>query len=229
MASGIAHEIYQPIMNIGLVLDKMLMTASSNDWSCKQDIKIVSEKIFENILRVQTIIDNIRSFSSTDKNYISSVINLNKSIRNALLMVSEQCKNRSITLDFKPELERSSVTGNIYKFEQVILNLIRNSIDALEERALASQEPFDMKILIRTYSHNGLTVVSVEDTGIGINERNIEYIMHPFYTTKESGKGTGLGLSISYGIIKEMKGELKINSVPMQGTSVVITLPNNNK
>ena len=51
--------------------------------------------------------------------------------------------------------------------------------------------------------------------------------MHPFYTTKESGKGTGLGLSISYGIIKEMNGEIKIKSVPMNGTCVIITLPAN--
>ena len=225
MASGIAHEIYQPINNIGLVVDKMLMNASKNDWSCKQEIKTTSDKIFENIIRVQTIIDNIRSFSSTDNNYISSVVNINKSINNALLMVSEQCKHRSIILEFKHEEERFTVTGNIYKFEQVILNLIRNSIDAIEERKQISQSPFEMKIIIRSFHDNGSVTVSVEDTGIGISEKNIEYIMHPFYTTKESGKGTGLGLSISYGIIKEMNGDIKIESKPMNGTCVHITLP----
>ncbi len=225
MASGIAHEIYQPINNIGLVVDKLLMNASKNDWSCKKEIKTTSDKIFENIIRVQTIIENIRSFSSTDNNYISSVININKSISNALMMVSEQCKNHSIILDFKPEHERFTVTGNIYKFEQVILNLIRNSIDALEERKQISQSAFEMKILIRSFHDNGSVTVSVEDTGIGISEKNIEYIMHPFYTTKESGKGTGLGLSISYGIIKEMNGDIKIESKPMNGTCVHITLP----
>jgi len=225
MASGIAHEIYQPINNIGLVVDKLLMNASKNDWSCKKEIKTTSDKIFENIIRVQTIIDNIRSFSSTDNNYISSVVNINKSISNALLMVSEQCKHRSILLEFKPEAERFTVTGNIYKFEQVILNLIRNSIDALEERKLISQSAFEMKIQIRLFHDNGSVMVSVEDTGIGISEKHIEYIMHPFYTTKESGKGTGLGLSISYGIIKEMNGDIKIESTPMNRTLVVITLP----
>ena len=225
MASGIAHEIYQPINNIGLVVDKLLMNASKNDWSCKKEIKTTSDKIFENIIRVQTIIDNIRSFSSTDNNYISSVVNINKSISNALLMVSEQCKHRSILLEFKHEAERFTVTGNIYKFEQVILNLIRNSIDALEERKQISQSAFEMKIQIRSFHDNGSVTVSVEDTGIGISEKHIEYIMHPFYTTKESGKGTGLGLSISYGIIKEMNGDIKIESTPMNRTRVVITLP----
>ncbi len=225
MASGIAHEIYQPINNIGLMVDKLLMTASRNNWSSKKEIQTTSDKIFENIIRAQTIIDNIRSFSSTDNNYISSDVNINKSIRNALLMVSEQCKHRSITLDFKPEQERFPVTGNIYKFEQVMFNLIKNSMDALEEKKQLNASSFEMKILIRTFAVNNSVVVSVEDNGIGISEKNMEYIMHPFYTTKESGKGTGLGLSISYGIIKEMNGNIRIKSAPMSWTSVIITLP----
>jgi signal transduction histidine kinase len=142
-------------------------------------------------------------------------------------MVSEQCKHKSIILDFKPEEERFSVTGNIYKFEQVILNLIKNSIDALEEKKHIYNTGFEMKILVRSFYKNNSIIVTVEDNGIGVSESNIEYIMHPFYTTKESGKGTGLGLSISYGIIKEMNGDIKIKSVPMNGTCIIITLPSN--
>lgn len=225
MASGIAHEIYQPINNIGLIVEKLLMDATKNSWSGEKEIKVKSEKIFENILRVQTIIDNIRSFSSADKNYISSVININVSIRNALMMVTEHCKSHGIILSFKPEQHRFPVTGNIYKFEQVILNLIKNSIDALEEKKQVREFPFEMKILVKSFYDNDLVTITVEDTGIGIGEKNIENIMHPFYTTKESGKGTGLGLSISYGIIKEMNGDIRIKSTPMAGTTVVITLP----
>ena len=225
MASGIAHEIYQPINNIGLIVDKILFEASKNRWSCENDIKIKSEKIFENIIRVQTIIDNIRSFSSTDNNYISSVVNINKGIRNALLMFSEQCKHRSILLEFKPDKERISVTGNIYKFEQVISNLIKNSIDALEEKKQVNNTSFEMKILIRSFYKDDSVRVTIEDNGIGISEKDIGYIMHPFYTTKDSGKGTGLGLSISYGIIKEMSGDIKIVSNQTNGTTVIITLP----
>jgi PAS domain S-box-containing protein len=225
MASGIAHEIYQPINNIGLIVDKILMDASKNNWGNEHYIKTKSEKIFENILRVQTIIDNIRSFSSTDNNYISSTVNINKSIRNTLLMVSEQCKNKSIFLDFKPEEERFLVSGNIFKFEQVIFNLIKNSIDALEEKKQISIAGFEMRILVKSFYKNGLITVTVDDNGIGVSDKHIEYIMHPFYTTKDSGKGTGLGLSISYGIIKEMNGNIKIKSIPMNGTCVVITLP----
>ena len=225
MASGIAHEIYQPINNIGLIVDKLRLDAVDNNWPCEKVIRIKSDKIFENILRVQTIIDNIRSFSSTDNNYISSVISINKSIKNALLMFSEQCKHKSIFLGFNAKDDNLLVSGNMYNFEQVILNLIKNSIDAIEEKRRSSDTSFEMKILVESKCENDLIIVSVEDNGIGIKPENIEYIMHPFYTTKESGKGTGLGLSISYGIIKEMNGDIKIKSNLTKGTSVIITLP----
>ncbi len=225
MASGIAHEIYQPINNIGLIVDKILMDVSKDNSEYKNNIKVNTEKIFENILRVQTIIDNIRSFSSTNDNYISSTVNINKSIRNTLLMFSEQCNHKFITLDFMPEKEGISVVGNIYKFEQVILNLIKNSVDAIEEKMQTSKEDFEMKIVIKSFYNDNSVNVTVEDNGIGVNKDSIEYIMHPFYTTKKSGKGTGLGLSISYGIIKEMNGDIKIESNPMKGTRVIINLP----
>ena len=140
-------------------------------------------------------------------------------------MFSEQCKHRSILLEFKPDKERISVTGNIYKFEQVISNLIKNSIDALEEKKQVNNTSFEMKILIRSFYKDDSVRVTIEDNGIGISEKDIGYIMHPFYTTKDSGKGTGLGLSISYGIIKEMSGDIKIVSNQTNGTTVIITLP----
>lgn len=226
MASGIAHEIYQPINNIGLIVENILMKASNNKYINEEFIKSKSDIIFDNILRVQTIIDNIRSFCSTNDNYISSTVNINKSIRNALLLYSEQCKEKSIALDFIPEEERFFVTGNMYKFEQVILNLLKNSIDAIEEKKAVNNESFIMTISIRSSIKDNTITITIEDNGIGISENRIEYIMQPFYTTKISGKGTGLGLSISYGIIKEMNGDIKFTSQPMQGTCVAISLPN---
>jgi len=225
MASGIAHEIYQPINNIGLIVDNILYEAKKYNWSGEKDIKIKSEKIFENIIRVQTIIDNIRSFTSKDKNYVSSVININKGIRNALMMFTEQCKSKSITLFFKPEKENILVSGNIYKFEQVIANLIKNSIDAIQEKINSETSYIDRKINVNSYEIADTATITIEDNGIGISEKNIDYIMHPFFTTKDSGKGTGLGLSISHGIIKEMNGNIKILSDLKSGTKIIITLP----
>ncbi len=89
--------------------------------------------------------------------------------------------------------------------EQVILNLIRNSIDALEEKRKQGVEPgTEMSIHIQAKRQKESVVISIADNGIGISRQNIDYILQPFFTTKESGKGTGLGLSISSRIIKEM-------------------------
>lgn len=225
MASGIAHEIYQPINNIGLIVENILMKASNTKIINEQFIKSKSDIIFDNILRVQTVIDNIRSFCSTNDNYISSTVNINKSIRNALLLYSEQCKKKSILLQFIPEEDRFFATGNMYKFEQVILNLIKNSIDAIEEKKITLSDLFEMSIMIRSFHKEDNIIITIEDNGIGISEDKIEYVMQPFYTTKKSGKGTGLGLSISYGIIKEMNGSINFSSNQMQGTCVVISLP----
>ena len=100
------------------------------------------------------------------------------------MMVTEQCKSHGIILSFKPEQHRFPVTGNIYKFEQVILNLIKNSIDALEEKKQVREFPFEMKILVKSFYDNDLITITVEDTGIGIGEKNIESF--PFLTAPKN-------------------------------------------
>ncbi len=228
MASGIAHEIFQPINNIGLLVDKIVMEAAEGKCLREKSIKAKAQKIFENIERTQTIIDNIRSFASADKGYISSVVHVNKCIKNVLLMVSARCKDKLIKLSFTPNPVDATVTGNMYKFEEVLQNLINNAIDALEEKRQKSKIDFSMKISIKSFQENGLVVVTVDDNGIGISPENIEHVIHPFFTTKEMSKGTGLGLSITSRIIKEMRGTLSIASTLMVGSCFTVKLPGNN-
>ena len=225
MVSGIAHEIFQPINNIGLLVDKIVMEAAEGKCLREKSIKTKAQKIFENIERTQTIIDNVRLFSSADKSYVSSVVHLNKCIKNVLLMVSARCKDKLIKLSFTPNPAEATVTGNMYKFEEVLQNVINNAIDALEEKRQKSKIDFSMKISIKSFQENGFVVVTVDDNGIGISPENIEHIMHPFYTTKEMSKGTGLGLSITSRIIKEMRGTLSVASTPMVGTCFTVRLP----
>lgn len=82
-----------------------------------------------------------------------------------------------------------------------------------------------MSVSISTSHDRNNVYVLVKDNGIGISKENLKKVMQPFYTTKETGKGTGLGLSISYGIIKEMDGKIEIESEPMEGTTVNVTIP----
>lgn len=225
MASSIAHEIYQPINNIGLIIDKILMETAANSPTCHDYIKYKSDRIFENISRIQTIIDNILIFSKTNKNFISSTVNINDAIKNSFSLFNDKCQKQSIQLILESDNDNLFISGNSYKFEQVIINMTKNSIYALEEKKRVTNTDYDMKITVHTYTIDNNIYIRFEDSGIGIPSDDLEYIMHPFFSTKDPGEGTGLGLSICYGIINEMNGTIKIDSISMQGTTILITLP----
>lgn len=140
-------------------------------------------------------------------------------------MISEQMNHHDIKLSFKKSDEIPSVNGNIYRFEQVILNLLINSKDAIEEKKKNLGKSFRKKIDITSDYTDSRIIIEIKDNGTGIDQKNIDKVLLPFFTTKAPGQGTGLGLSISYGIIKELGGEIDVQSKPNQGTSVLIKIP----
>lgn len=140
-------------------------------------------------------------------------------------MISEQIEHKGIELTFKNGKGIPMIKGNPYRFEQVILNLLVNAKDAIEEKQKKQQKEFDKKIEISSEFSEKLITVEVKDNGTGIDQKDIDKVLLPFYTTKEPGYGTGLGLSISYGIIKELGGEIEVQSKLNFGTSVLIKIP----
>ena len=226
MASGVAHEIVQPVNNISLLADTLLEKAKSDSLDLKNTVTKQAQKIARNIERLQTIIDNIRHFASKDQKAATTQFDTKEPLLSAIALTTRECREKSIELTFHCGPEELPIRGNLYKMEQVILNLIRNSIDALEEKRKQGVEPgTEMSIHIQAKRQKESVVISIADNGIGISRQNIDYILQPFFTTKESGKGTGLGLSISSRIIKEMHGQLSVTSTPMQGTTVQLSVP----
>lgn len=224
MASGIAHEINQPLNIISLVMDKILFVSANTEIIDIEFFKRKSDKIFENITRIRNIIDHIRAFSRSHDDYVLTAFDINSSIENAVSMISEQFKHLAINLNFNLEKPIPKLSGNTYKFEQVMLNLLANAKDAVIEKKSKQEEYFDMIIEIRSYKENQFIIVEVTDNGIGISNEDANNIILPFYTTKDEGKGTGLGLSICYQIIKEMGGTLEITSDIFYGTKIKIIL-----
>ncbi|MFA4863188.1 MAG: PAS domain S-box protein [Bacteroidales bacterium] len=225
MSAGMAHEINQPLNTLSISFDNILLEAKENHSVSEEYLVSKSSKIFNNILRIKNIIEHVRDFSRSREDYILTSFNINESILNALPMVSEQCKIARIDLITSFEENLPLIRGNTYKFEQVILNLVINSKDALLEKKSRLNKAYLMFIKIRTQFNNQHICIEVEDNGIGIKAEHIDKILQPFYTTKETGKGTGLGLSISYGLIKEMNGKIDIRSKVLKGTTISITLP----
>lgn len=224
MASGIAHEINQPLNIISMVLDKILFETARNERIDIDFLKEKSDKIFENIIRIRNIIDHIRAFSRSHDDYVLAAFNINSSIENAVSMIQQQYKHMGITLDLNLDKEIPQIVGNTYKFEQVIVNLLANAKDAVVEKKTLQQEYTQMNVGIRSYTENHSIVVEVTDNGIGIHDDDLNNVMLPFYTTKEEGKGTGLGLSICYQIIKEMGGTIEIRSSKDSGTNIKLEL-----
>jgi len=224
LAAGIAHEINQPLNTISFGLDNLFDALKTHHTDVAY-IQKKADKIFEGILRMRNIIDHVRTFSRDQENYLPMSFDISQSITNALSLISEQYKKQDIRLETCLGETSYMPVGNMYKFEQVILNLLSNARDAIEEKTAKQEEPFSGAITISTEQSTSELITRVKDNGIGISADKLAKVLLPFYTTKEAGKGTGLGLSISYGIIKEMGGEIRINSIPGEGATVSVILP----
>jgi PAS domain S-box-containing protein len=229
MASSIAHEINQPLNTISFVMDNILYEAAKDRNIEKDYFEKKSNKIFENIIRIRNIIDHIRAFSRSHDDYISTGFDINSSINNAVAMITEQFKHLSISLSLELEENLPLIIGNTFNFEQVVLNLLSNAKDALLEKKSKWPADYDMFIEVKSFRENQYVVIEFIDNGTGISDEDIDNIMLPFYTTKDTGKGTGLGLSISYHIIKEMNGSIEITSNIFNGVTFRIILQIQNK
>ncbi|NQV03410.1 MAG: response regulator [Bacteroidia bacterium] len=225
MATGIAHEINQPLNNISFGLDNLLAEIGKQVDIDPLYFEKKSQRIFDNIERIAYIIDHIRTFSKGQDDFMRTSFSINDSIRNGISMITEQFKQKGIDLVLNLDENIDPIVGNTYRFEQVILNLLLNAKDAIEERMRSSSTDFNKVIEINDFQDNNTIFIEVTDNGIGMPQGTIDHVMFPFYTTKESGKGTGLGLSISLGIIKELNGKLEVESEYMKGTTIRIVIP----
>jgi len=225
LSAGIAHEINQPVTHLSLGIDNILIRKNMN----KLDDTYLENKcneLFDDIDRIRNIIEHIRTFSRDQSSSDLEKLNVNEVIKNTLNLIQTQYKNHnvSIKLDFAEQI--GFTIGNKFKLEQVILNMLSNAKDALEEKFNNLQNSEEEKIIkIITYSEKNRITIEIEDNGPGIPVELQEKIFDPFFTTKSIDRGTGLGLSISYGIIREMKGEISVESEFGKFTKMIISLP----
>ena len=224
LATGMAHEINQPLNTISLSIDNIIYSMNNNTLSDTY-LKTKINKVFDNITRIKNIIDHVRTFSRDQDDFVQSELDINKSINNSISMISEQMNHKGIILEFHANNVLPGLKGNTQRLEQVMLNLLINAKDALEEKKRKLGRNFKKRIEIAVHKTNDQIIIEVKDNGIGIPSESIDKVLLPFYTTKPPGHGTGLGLSISYGIIKELNGELEVQSEVLKGTTIKIIIP----
>lgn len=218
MASGIAHEINQPLAAISTYAQVSLTLINTENPNLIKLREIIS-KTQEQALRAGQIIHNMKGFLKSDTTN-NSASDINTLIHHAASMCIADLKQHNIKLIFKLNRNLPIINVDQIQIEQIIINLIRNSADALNN----SQKKQEHKISI----HSKLTVnkeieVMVKDNGSGLSDDQQQKIFTPFYTTKTNGMG--MGLSISQSLINAHKGMLYFNSTPGKGSRFYFTLP----
>ena len=225
LSAGLAHEINQPLGGLSMGLENILFH-TNEEGADENYLRSKINLLFNDIERIQKIIEHVRLFSREQDNLTTEKISVNEVIVNALSLVSKQLANHNIKLNFTKPDNSINTLGNKFRLEQVFLNLLSNARQAVDEKALqVSPDSFIKQITISILEKSSSVVITIIDNGIGINKKILSKIFNPFFTTKSEKKGTGLGLSISYGIISEMQGIIDVKSEEGVFTTVTISLP----
>nr|MBL0714008.1 PAS domain S-box protein [Desulfobacterales bacterium] len=225
MASGVAHELNQPLAVIktaGSILKKKLGRSPLAD---DDTIMNVANKIDANVNRASKIIDHMRQFSRKSDARLERT-QVNQVIERAFEMFAQQFKVRGIDVELHTDPQLPEIMAEPNRLEQIFVNLFINARDAIEEKwELQVDTKAAMKIRIVSRCGPDVVIAEVCDSGCGVPAARAEKIFEPFFTTKEVGKGTGLGLSISYGIVKELGGEIYVRPNPGGGACFVTQFP----
>jgi C4-dicarboxylate-specific signal transduction histidine kinase len=218
LTTGVAHELNNPLNNIGLFVGNAidLIELGMADTEPERILQEL-DSAMQQVRKATEIISHLRTFGRAASVSRESVV-LTRVIESSISLMHEQLRLRQIeVIRHFPEHDLI-VTGNAIQLEQVFINLLTNARDAMND--------VSPKIITITCTvEEQMVLISVADTGPGIPEGLEQRIFDPFFTTKDVGAGTGLGLSITYGIIKEHQGTILIENHPGKGALFWIHLP----
>ncbi len=213
VAAGLAHEIKNPLVSIKTLAQ--LLPERFNDAEFREQFTSIA---ISEIDRIGCIVSDLLDFAKSSEPEFAQV-DIRKLIDEVILLLSVRTDESGIAVVKKFPEHIPSVYGDTSQLKQLLLNLLLNSLEA-------AQKGGAITVSLTTGNH-GLEVesiiIKITDTGTGIESENLIHIFEPFFTTK--GKGTGLGLSICERIVSRHGGNIFVDSVPKQGTTVTVELP----
>ncbi|MCP4937013.1 MAG: sensor histidine kinase [bacterium] len=213
MSAALSHELNQPL-------------GAAKSYADNAAVFLDRDRIDDarkNITSISTLIDRMASIGKHLRNFArkpheqTSTVFLNNIINDALEILATRIKAIDAKISVELPREELWVVGGQVRLQQVLVNLIGNSLDAMENLP----QP---KVEIKAIRNNQYIILSVRDFGAGIEDEAASQIFDPFFTTKGVGKGLGLGLSISYNIVKDFGGELSARNHEDGGAEFVIKL-----
>ncbi len=239
LVSGVAHEINNPNQFVMTNL-----TLFSEVWESAQPIveryykengdfllgdlpytemreqmpKMLSEA-FRGCQRMKYIVEELRDFARQGPADLTESVDMASVVRSAVTLLTKMIEKSTRRFSVEYAKDLVELRGNSRRLEQVVINLIQNSCQALPdmERAISVSTFYD--------DAEKAVILKVEDEGMGISDEALDHAMDPFFTTRRESGGTGLGLSIASNIVRQHGGTLKIDSVVDVGTTVTIALP----
>jgi len=229
MATGIAHELNQPLSVIKTASSFLRRKAGSGEQIKAGILGTMAEEIDTHVDRASKIIGHMRDFGRKS-DVAREKVQVNDVLKRAVDFFKQQLKLREIEVveDFCEDLPPILADPN--RLEQVFVNLLINARDAIEKKWEQRDHKEEAKrITLRTRAEDAMVTIEVSDTGTGIPEAILHRIFEPFFTTKKVGKGTGLGLSISYGIVQDYDGTIHVESNEGEGATFIIRFPRINE
>jgi len=212
LAANMAHELNNPLQGI-VTYSHLMLEKNSRDETTNQNL----QKIVIQANRCRDIIRGLLDFSRQRKPD-KTLSDINSILNEGISLVENQALFHNIEIVTNLDEALPKVVVDPSQIVRVFINLIVNAAEAMESNGrLTITSSFDKE--------KKCVEVEVSDTGPGIPEENLDKIFDPFFTTKETGHGVGLGLAISYGIIKEHKGSISVESEVGRGTTFTVRLP----
>jgi signal transduction histidine kinase len=213
MAAGVAHQLNNPLNNIWTSCQIAIDELETCD---PPFMRKMLDNIDQETVRARDIVKGLLEFSRT-RVFSLRWIELALIAKRAQTLVAAQVPAEvELHIDIPPDLK---VQVDVQRFQEVLLNLLLNSVQALGPR------PGRITLKAAADEAARQVIITVQDTGPGIPAEVRGRIFDPFFTTKSDNQGTGLGLAVAYGIIKQHRGSIAVESEPGQGATFIIRLP----
>lgn len=215
LSAGVAHEINNPLGTIILYasLIKKQLERLESGTLVREDLEL----IIKEANRCKGIVANLLNFARQGVLHYSH-FDLVKLITEIVEPIKLDTVFSNVRITINNNKEEYFINADPDQLKEVFSNIILNAVEAVKEKP-------NGKVFVSINENDGYSIISVEDNGYGIPEKNKSKIFTPFFTTKKIGKGTGLGLAISYGIIKMHRGEISFESETDKGTKFIVKLP----
>lgn len=213
LASGFSHEINTPLASISACIEGIKRRIKSAQ--VVPEVREYLDLVQKETLRCKGITDKLLFLSRQDRSR-PALMEINKAVRDVLSLMKPEAEAKAIGVreELGPDLPLTMAAEN--QIKQVLLNLILNAVQAMDGGGI---------LTVSTRKDEGFVRISVADTGGGISLEDLNRVFDPFFTRKPAGQGTGLGLFVSHGIVKEHKGEIKVESQLGKGSRFTVILP----